>query len=49
VTMENREQPGQPPEGPGEKGNFTKEDSRETADESGFLGKLMNALKSLFI
>ncbi|MGB9938976.1 hypothetical protein [Methanosarcina sp.] len=48
MTMENREPPGQPPENPGETGNITKEDSRETANESGFLGKLINALISLF-
>jgi len=48
TTMEGSGTPGQGPEGMEEKGNLTDENGKETADESGFFGKLVSALKSLF-
>ena len=48
ATMEGSGMPGQGPEGMEEKGNLTDENGKETADESGFFGKLVSALKSLF-
>jgi hypothetical protein len=40
--------PGKGPDDAEEKGNLTEENDKETPDESGFFGKLINALKSLF-
>lgn len=48
ATMEGSGMPGQGPEGMEEKDNLTDENGKETADESGFFGKLVSTLKSLF-
>jgi hypothetical protein len=48
ATMDGNGTPGQGPEGMKEKGNLTDENGKETAEESGFFGKLIDALKSLF-
>lgn len=48
ATMDDSGMPGQSPEVMEEKGNLTDENGKETADESGFFGKLISALKSLF-
>ena len=48
ATMEGSGTPGQGPEDMEKKGNLTDENGKETADESGFFGKLVSALKSLF-
>jgi len=48
ATMDGSKVPGQGPEGMEEKGNLTDENGKETAEELGFFGKLIDALKSLF-
>lgn len=48
TTLEGSGMPGKGPEGMEDKGNLTDENGKETADESGFFGKLVSALKSLF-
>jgi hypothetical protein len=48
ATMEGSGMPGKGPEDMEEKGNLTDENGKETADGSGFFGKLVSALKSLF-
>jgi hypothetical protein len=48
ATMNDSKMPGQGPRGMEEKGNLTEENGKEKADDSGFFGKLINALKSIF-
>ncbi|HET8688181.1 MAG TPA: hypothetical protein VFM18_16225, partial [Methanosarcina sp.] len=48
ATMDGSGMQGQGPEGMEGKSNLTDENSKETAEESGFFGKLIDALKSLF-
>jgi hypothetical protein len=48
ATMDSSGMPGQGPEGMEEKGDITDKNGKEMAGESGFFGKLIDALKSLF-
>ena len=45
--IESSGMPGKRPDSEEEKGNLTEESGKETPEESGFFGKLINALKSL--